>query len=124
MAPPRSSGPIIHQSAARRYNAADENPVRRVAVGQLECQLQRLAPRYRQALDAVEHRRAKLVQAGERQFHLREPGELHPRPPDREGHLEARQHRRHDVPASDVVCELGGEAGYRDQYGPRARAND
>ena len=48
----------------------EQKPVRSIAFGQPECHPQRVALRCRQVLDAVEHRRAELVQAGKREFHL------------------------------------------------------
>ena len=48
----------------------EQKPVRRITFGQPECHLQRVALRCRQLPDAVQQRRAQLVQAGKREFHL------------------------------------------------------
>jgi hypothetical protein len=63
------------------HREPDEEPVRRRARAQAEHDLERLALRSGQLLEPVEHRRAQLVQPGERQLHL----PLHAdRPRDRE----------------------------------------
>ena len=60
-----------------QYRQSDQEPIRRAAVAQPECRAQRVALRAGQVIQMVQHRRAQLVQPGERQLHLR----LHARRP-------------------------------------------
>ena len=54
---------------------ADEEPIRRVAVAQTERGAERVALRAGKALEAIQERRAQLLQPRERELHLRlDPG--------------------------------------------------
>jgi hypothetical protein len=50
---------------------ADQEAIWRVPCAQTECNAQCISLRGGQAFDTVKHRRAKLMQAGKRQLHLR-----------------------------------------------------
>jgi hypothetical protein len=49
---------------------ADQKAIRLIASPETECGSERLALGRRQPVEAIEERRAQLVQSGERQFHL------------------------------------------------------
>jgi len=72
---------VIHQADQRllpchlrqqaQHGQADQEPVRRRPRTQAECGPERITLRNRQTLQAIQHRRAQLMQPGERELHLR-----------------------------------------------------
>ena len=60
-----------HLGQQAQGGQTDQEPVRCRARAEAECGPQRVTLRRRQTLQAVQHRRAQLVQDGERQLHLR-----------------------------------------------------
>jgi hypothetical protein len=66
-----------------KLRQADEEPIRRIAVAQTERGAKRIALRAGKALDAIQERRAQLLQPRVRELHLRldsgRPGDAAPR---------------------------------------------
>ena len=64
-------GPLLRDAAEQgQHGEADQEAIGRVAAAQPERRAEGVALRIRQALEAVQPRRAELVQAGERELHL------------------------------------------------------
>jgi hypothetical protein len=62
---------LRHRREQTQHRQPNEKSLRRGPVAQPEDRLQRATLRSRQLLDAIQQRRAQLMQAGERELHIR-----------------------------------------------------
>ena len=93
---------------------ADEEPIRRVAVAQTERDAQRIALRAGKALEAIQERRAQLLQSRVRELHLR----LAPRRP---GNAASRR-VRHQIVQQRALADPGLPAQHQRPARTRAHA--